>query len=102
MNTKEEKWIMGVSIPLPIACKAIALPFELITQRSVSLTFSLQVARDNCLSLLSYHSAEMATCPKCFLNGCYPCEEFANQSISDPLLIGCEDASSSALCDDHD
>ena len=44
----------------------------------------------------------MATCPKCFLNGCYPCEEFANQSISDPLLIGCEDASSSALCDDHD
>ncbi|KAK8824354.1 hypothetical protein WA577_006751 [Blastocystis sp. JDR] len=35
----------------------------------------------------------MATCPKCFLNGCYPCEELANQSISDPLLIGCEDAS---------
>ena len=25
------EWIMGASIPLPIACKAIALPFELIT-----------------------------------------------------------------------
>ena len=32
------KWIMGASIPLPIACKAIALPFELITL-SVSFCF---------------------------------------------------------------
>ena len=30
------KWIMGASIPLPIACKAIALPFELITLPLIS------------------------------------------------------------------
>ena len=28
---EKEKWITRVSIPLPIACKAIALPFELVT-----------------------------------------------------------------------
>ena len=31
----EKEWIMGASIPLPIACKAIALPFELITLRAL-------------------------------------------------------------------
>ena len=28
---KQKEWIIGASIPLPIACEAIALPFELIT-----------------------------------------------------------------------
>ena len=34
---EKEKWITRVSIPLPIACKAIALPFELITRNSLSV-----------------------------------------------------------------
>ena len=34
-NSEIEKWIIRASIPLPIACKAIALPFELITLRQL-------------------------------------------------------------------
>ena len=34
---RRQKWIIRASIPLPIACKAIALPFELITLVAFSL-----------------------------------------------------------------
>ena len=79
---------MGASIPLPIACKAIALPFELITLNSTAPTFPLPNFEHFFLSPSISHL--IMICTKCFLEGKLQCKEEEPLQSSKPILLGCQ------------
>ena len=105
---EKEKWITRVSIPLPIACKAIALPFELVTLTETLNAYPHQHIESHTSFQTQIHwlhhskrSASMSTCAGCFLRGCYPCQAQEGVPLSKPILLGCEDPSCAATRAPH-
>ena len=86
---------MRASIPLPIACKAIALPFELIT---LKFAFPIDPFSDHTKLLSTSSSYVMAVCCKCFFDGAFQCSDSAKEQYVKPICIGCENTESVTAC----